>query len=127
MYLEIYQQWALHYGFLDAKPIYSANEPGKSISVLVTVGEMGVVWLCGGSVKESLKHVRFKFARDVSINTTDAESVKSFVPDHMVAWEKHSDAGNECISLKELPVGTHLITITSSEHKSALSHVILWP
>ena len=122
---EEYGEWSLHYGYLDSKPYwYSKGDQGE-IHLKIIVGEVKQVWVCG-VLGESLLHATFYLdpdAGDRLINYKPSENRKQ--------WSSTKYVGNECKSINDLPVGTHVLSISTekakdSELQTAMSHVISW-
>jgi hypothetical protein len=117
--------WSLHYGYLDAKPLYYTQGNMGEIHVLVNVEKVGTVWLCG-AVKESLLNSTIYLDQNVK-----GDDFTNYIPtSSRKKWEKRKYVGNECKEITGLPVGRHVLSISTENsspgHKTALSHVITW-
>jgi hypothetical protein len=111
---------------LDAKPLYQAHGNQGAIHLRVTVGNIKSIWLCGNR-KEGLKHTEIFLDRNAKfLNATDYQpSTKQEL------WSKKKVTSPDCISVDELPPGTHVLSIDTNKapdkHIHDLSHVVLWP
>jgi hypothetical protein len=120
--------WALKFGYLDAKPVYTGRgvEAGE-IHIKIVVGSFNIVWFCG--LKESLKNAAIMV--DLNVKAPANGNWSTYTPSpNRVAWEKKKYVGNECKSLLEVPEGTHVVSISTAplfpHHESTLTHVITW-
>ena len=121
-----YGEWSLKYGYLDAKPLWSAVGDQGEMHLKVNVGNKNIVWICG-AVKESLLHAKLY----LDSNVPD-DKLKGYTPgSKRQVWTKKKYVGNECKALEELPQGQHVISISTEgapeKHTTGLSHVIFWP
>jgi hypothetical protein len=128
---EDYEEWSLHYGYLDAKPLWQAQGPKGSIHVSVSVSAAASkaptsVWLCGHG-KEGLKHTDIFLDKDVKLPANASDYMPSPKAE---LWTKKSPVGAECVSVNELPPGSHVLSIDTAKapekHVHELSHVITW-
>lgn len=121
-----YGEWSLKYGYLDAKPLWSAVGDQGEMHLKVQVGNKAIVWICG-AVKESLLHAKMY----LDSNVPD-DKLKGYTPSsNRKEWTKKKYVGNECKALEELPQGQHVISVSTQgapeKHTTGLSHVIFWP
>eukprot|EP01038_Epipyxis_sp_PR26KG_P007904 gene7904-10729_t len=128
---EPYGEWSLHYGYLDAKPLYKADtfDMGE-IHILININSSNFVWLCGGSAKDSLAHSVVYLDKDVSHDIIMNRSI--YVPtEHRELWTDKKYIGFECKEIQNIPPGLHVLSIshntTFPKHTLVLSHVIMWP
>lgn len=126
---EILGDWSLHYGYLDAKPLYYASGVTVgTINVKVNVDKIGTVWLCG-AVKESLLNSTIYVDNITDLKLANVSS--DYVPTgKRVQWTKQKYVGSECKELTGLTRGQYVISIApnsyKADHKTALSHVVTW-
>ena len=122
---EEYGDWSLHYGYLDAKPLWYAPGPESGeIHLKIEINHMNSIWLCGNN-KESLMHSTIYLDKNVENRLTN------YVPGNdRVLWEHKKYVGNECKSITDLPPGIHVLSIATNSshanHKTSISHVIQW-
>lgn len=123
-----YSDWSIKFGYLDAKPMYTAEgESQGEIHVKITVGKTNHVLLCG-TVKDSLKHTLFYLDANVK-----PEALANYKPSsNRVEWGHKKYLGGECKFLNSLPTGTHVVSIRphqtpNHKHVTGLTHVIMWP
>lgn len=126
-YVDMYGEWSLHYGYLDAKPAYTAKPDQGDIHlrISITSGSTDYFLLCGAS-KESMLHAIVHIELDVK---GDPETLKNYLPSSKsVEWTKRKIIGNECEYIFDVPKGQHIVTITPNpthpQHVTSLSHVI---
>lgn len=117
--------WSIHYGYLDSKPLWTGEGPeAGEIHLKVTIDKLDTVWICG-AIKESLMHAKVFLDANVKGNLTNYEPGSS-----RVEWTKRKYVGNECKAITGLPTGTHVLSLSTNgsavNHKTALSHVIMW-
>lgn len=123
---EEYGDWSLHYGYLDAKPLWYAPGPESGeIHIKIEINHMNEIWICGNN-KESLMHSTIYLDKNVEKRLTD------YVPSNdRILWDKKKYVGNECKSVIELMPGIHVLSISTNtshaNHKTSISHVIQWP
>jgi hypothetical protein len=120
--------WSIHYGYLDAKPLYQAKGPVGDINLKIRVGNADYIWICGAS-KESLLHATVYLDPNYH---SDFDATQDYVPTaNRVEWTKKKYVGSECKSIIGLPVGQHILSISPNpshpDHITSLSHVIMWP
>jgi hypothetical protein len=126
-FIEDPSDWSTHYGYLDAKPLYFATGNDKGdIHFKINILHNNFVWICGAK-KESLLHADIYFDADVVL----PKDVKDYKPSEKRAkWTSRKAEGNECESLFGLPIGEHVVSVSSTNapatHTTALSHVIMW-
>jgi len=84
------------------------------------------VWLCGHG-KEGLKHTDIFLDKDVKLPVNASDYMQSPKAE---LWTKKSPVGAECVSVNELPPGSHVLSIDTAKapekHVHELSHVITW-
>ena len=123
---EEYGDWSLHYGYLDAKPLWYAPGPESGeIHLKIEVNHINEIWLCGNN-KESLMHSTIYLDKNVEKRLDD------YVPGNdRILWEKKKYVGNECKSITDLPYGIHVLSVATNtshaNHKTSISHLIQWP
>ena len=128
-----YGDWSLTYGYLDAKSAMHTNAGRKDgeIHFKISVGEKNPkkdVWVCGDGCGGALLHAEFF----LDVNVAD-EKLVDYVPSpDRVQWHHKKYLGNECKELLNVPVGNHVLSITTSAaapptHQSCVSHIITWP
>jgi len=124
---EAYGDWSLHYGYLDAKPLWQAKGKQGEIHLKIDILKTDFVWVCG-AVKESLMHSVIYLDPNVKLPANVSEYVPS---EKREKWEKRKYMGNECKQINGLPVGSHVLSVSTENapdtHTTGLSHLILWP
>lgn len=136
-------EWSLKYGYLDEKPLMMATHHQGEIHFKITIGVNNFLWLCGGAHKESLKHILIYLDKDVNITLDNKEKIDAdgintgkssykYTPSaNRVLWLNKKYVGNECKAVTDLPVGNHILSISTNSsqesHMVKLSHIILWP
>jgi hypothetical protein len=122
-------EWSLHYGYLDAKPLYLVKSGAEGeIFLKIHIGQAEHFWLCGNA-KESLQYVVVQLDANIAhkkeLKATYQPSASRSV------LTKFTAVGNECRQYEGLPRGTHVIGVATDpaqpDHISALTHVIMWP
>ena len=121
--------------------IHGKADQGE-LHIRIKIGDTPIVWLCGGIVKESLKHTLIYLDENVKLPAFDFDLKKGFdefasyeIPytpsANRILWTKRKYVGNECKSILDLPKGEHVLSIATNTshdlHSSKLSHVIMWP
>ena len=122
-------EWSLHYGYLDAKPMYLGRGAAQGeIHLRVRIQKARFLWLCGSN-KDSLQYATVQ----LDANIPDTPELKAtYTPSaSRTILTKFSQIGNECRQYEDLPIGTHVLSIatdiTQPEHITVLTHVIMWP
>lgn len=125
--LETLQDWSLHYGYLDAKPLWMVQGNQGPLHLRVEVGSFKTIWLCGHR-KEGLKHAEFYLDRNVPVESDRSMYVQSSKRE---LWTSKAPVGPECVAINDLPQGKHVLSIETpkapEKHVHELSHVIMWP
>lgn len=122
-------EWSLHYGYLDAKPMYLAKGAAAGeLHLKITIKHARHFWLCGAN-KESLQHATVYL--DANVKDLDGAKKAAYTPgENRVLLTKISLIGNECREYSEIPVGTHVIGVSTDKsvpnHVTALTHLIMW-
>ena len=117
-------EWSLTYGYLDAKPSFSAKSPENGeIHFKFTVHrDDDYIWLCG-QPGHSLQHAVFS----IDVNAVDATKQSYQPSNNRVVWTKKKYVGFECKELSGIPAGTHVVSVSNNGTKLIeLSHMILW-
>ena len=123
---EIYGDWSVKYGYLDSKPLWSAEGNQGELHLRITIRNTRTVWVCG-AVKESL--LKTVMYLDPQVSPTQ---LKHYQPsENRIEWTKKKYMGNECKAITDLPVGTHVLSISTSNvtdahHVTGFSHLITW-
>ena len=125
---EIYGEWSLQYGYLDGKPLWQAKGDQGELHMKITVHNTKTVWICG-ALSESLLKTTIYLDANVPV-----EKLKNYDPmasGKRVEWKKKKYVGNECKAITDLPVGTHVVSISTAnakdtDHTTGFSHLITW-
>jgi hypothetical protein len=121
---ESYNDWSLHYGYLDAKPMYVASDEAaeQAIHVRVNVNASDAVWFFHDAGK-SLHDCQAIVELDVASARMDTYEHKK----DAVAWPHKMVHGTGALVVHNLPAGQHVVTLmTSKEAVARLSHVVMW-
>ena len=114
------------------------------LRVSITAAGSKSVWLCGNR-KEGVKHLEIYVDKNVKLPPVaptvagagaGVAGAPSTPPPYEPSpkaelWTKKTVVGPECMSVNELPVGDHVLSVDTSKapdkHVHDLSHVITWP
>jgi len=125
---EIYGEWSLQYGYLDSKPLWQAKGDKGDLHLKIEIHNKKTVWICG-ALSESLLKTTIYLDANVPVN-----KLKNYDPmdsGKRVEWKKKKYIGNECKAITDLPVGTHVLSISTAnakdtDHTTGFSHLITW-
>ncbi len=116
--------WSLTYGYLDAKPIYTAKsaDNGELHIKFSVKKDNDIIWLCG-QIQQSLAHAKFF----LDLHQDDATKEKYIPTPDRKEWTKKKYVGAECKELSDIPKGTHVVSVINGGDKGIeISHLITW-
>ena len=122
-------------------------EPNKEIYFKIIVGNAKLVHVCGYFFKESLKYAEFFLDLNVNITNVTAAAAASasagaavsvpYYPSNnrtqLIRKTNRQYLGDECTSLFNLPLGTHVLavrsgaTATGAHHTNGITHLVVYP